>query len=163
MKVCFRQLYMATDWPWVKQRIPLNRVEDTCGFVAYDEQDNSILACVIFDNFTHKSVQAHQIVERPIALRHDFFGMCLEFAFIRMGLDRIYGQVAADNKKALRLNAKMGFKEVFRIPDGHDDGVDYVVMELTKERYYGKECEEAETAANDRRARRTAIERAANS
>ena len=133
MKVCFRQLHVPTDWPWITQRIPLLLVEDTCGFVAYDAEDNSILACVIFDNFTHKTVQAHQIVERPIALKYDFFGMCMEFAFLRCNKNRIYGVVAASNKKAIRLNKRIGFKEVYRIPEGYADGTDYIVMELTKE------------------------------
>ena len=134
MKIKYRQLNIQTDWEWVRNKIPLLRVEDTCGFVAYDAVDNSILACVIFDNFTHKTVQAHQIVVRPIALRHGFFDMCMEFAFLRMNKDRIYGVVAENNHKALRLNRRMGFEEVYRIPEGFLDGVDYIVMELTKEK-----------------------------
>lgn len=132
MRVKIRQFDGPTDWGWIKRHIPLTRVEDTCGFVAYEEDSGDQLACVIFDNFTYKTVQAHWIIERPIALRHELIEMALEFAFDRCHKDRIYGVVAANNKRARRLNSRLGFEEVFRMPEGYGPGIDYIVMELTK-------------------------------
>lgn len=130
MKVEIRRFNGPRDWPWIKSHIPLLRVEDTCGFVAYDAEEEEPLACVIFDNFTYKTVQAHWIIERPIALRHGLIEVALDFAFTHCNRDRIYGFVAANNKRALRLNARMGFEEVYRIPEGYGPGTDYIVMEL---------------------------------
>lgn len=133
MKVLLRPFYGPMDWTWITEKIPLTRVQDTCGIVAYDEHDDSILACVIFDNFTYKTVQAHWIIEKPIALRHGLIERALKFVFETCNKNRIYGIVAENNAKALRLNARIGFKEVYRIPEGYGPETDYIVMELTDE------------------------------
>ena len=45
----------------------------------------------------------------------------------------IIGCTPADNKKALKFNANMGFEEQTRIKDGYAEGVDFVITQLRKE------------------------------
>jgi hypothetical protein len=55
------------------------------------------------------------------------------------------GLTPSNNTKSLKFNKKLGFVEVFRIEDGFDEGVDYVIQELRKEncRWINERCSRA--------------------
>lgn len=120
-------------WYWFNEHLPILEVEDTCGLVAL--LDGKPVAGCVFDNFTHTSVQVHLLILNPIALRGGFYEACGEFVFDHCGKHIVYGMVPGDNLRAIRFNRKMGWKEVFRIKGAFKEGVDYVIMELTKECY----------------------------
>jgi hypothetical protein len=134
-------MYMAKDWQWINEQLPILYVEDSGGIVVYDHETETQLAACVMDNWTDNSVQCHLLVADKRALRHRFLDLCFEFIFVEMGRNIIYGLVPGDNDKALRLNAHMGFTEKCRFENAFKDGVDYVIMELKKEhcKYLPKE------------------------
>ena len=67
------------------------------------------------------------------------------YVFVTCGKEQMIGVVPATNEKALKFDKHIGFKEVVRIPDGFDHGVDYVVMTYLKSecKYIPQELREA--------------------
>lgn len=133
MNVGIRFFNGLTDWAWVQKQIPILRVEDTGGLVAYNKDTDELLAACIWDNWTRNSVQCHFMVKNKIALKHGFVEEVADFVFNHQGKKFIYGMVPGDNEKAIKLNEHFGFTEKLRLEEAWADGVDYVVMELKKE------------------------------
>lgn len=125
--------YGPTDWGWVTGRVPMKRVEDTCGFMATDTVSGETKGAIILDNFLNSSCQATIILESPMALKYGLLDIALEHVFCDMGLTHVYCLIADTNKPSLRLSAKVGFIEKFRIPNGYSNGVDFIVTELDRE------------------------------
>lgn len=129
-------------WNWFNTHLPVLEVEDSCGLVALSDKGIPMAGCV-FDNFTHTSVQVHLLIVNALALRSGFYEVCGDFVFKDQGKRLVYGMVPSDNEKALKFNRRKGWREVFRLKEGFKEGVDYVIMELTKEVYESKLSEEA--------------------
>ena len=134
MDIVTRELIGERDWQWVNEQVGILQSEDTQGIVAIDtEGDYTKVAACVLDNLTSNSVQAHFMLTTPMVLRHKFLERCFDHVFNKLGKKVMYGLVPSNNVKALRLNAKMGFTEAFRLKEAYADGIDYVGMELTKE------------------------------
>lgn len=133
MKVHYRAFHGPTDWGWVQSHLPLKRVEDTNGIMAIDLDKNETVAGAIFDTWTTTAVQAHLIVQNPMVLRHGFLEECCDFVFNVAGRDMMIGLVPSDKEAALKLNPKIGFTELVRIPQAVEDDVDMVVMIMRRE------------------------------
>ena len=54
------------------------------------------------------------------------------YAFITAKREMLLGLVNSKNEKALRMDAHLGFREIFRLPGMHDDGGDIVVLAMKK-------------------------------
>jgi len=55
------------------------------------------------------------------------------YAFLTAGREVVLGVVNSKNEKALRMDAHLGFRELFRLPGMHDDGGDMVLLGMTKD------------------------------
>lgn len=128
-----REFHGPTDWGWINSHVPLLRVEDTCGIVMIDLEKNETVAAMILDNIMYNSVQAHLIIQNPLAIRHGFLTECADLVFNHMDKEYIYGMVAENREKALKLNKHMGFTEKTILPGAHAEGVGYVLMELHRD------------------------------
>lgn len=133
MNIHFRQLHGPSDWGWINEQVGVLQCEDTTGLIAIDLDSNTTVGACVLDNFTANSVQAHFMVASPLVLRHGFLEECFDYCFNYRRLKYMYGMVPADNAKALKLNKHMGFTERLRLPEAYADGVDYVVMECTRD------------------------------
>ena len=133
MKIFFRELHGPNDWGWINSQVEILQSEDTTGITAIDLDTNNTVGACVMDNWTANSVQVHFMVDTPMVLRHGFLEECFDFMFNHKGVKYLYGLVPGDNEKALKLNKHMGFTERLRLPEAFADGVDYVVMELTRD------------------------------
>ena len=133
MKLYLRTLHGPTDWGWVKEQTNVLRVEDTTGIVGIDLEKNETVAACVMDSWTDNSCLAHLMITTPMVFRHDFLQECADYFFNVAKLKYVFGLVPGDNHKALKLNKRLGFKEKSRLKDAWADGVDYVLLELTKE------------------------------
>ena len=133
MKIEFRLFNGPSDWGWVKSHVPLLRVQDTCGIMAIDTEKNETVGAAIFDNFLHNSAQGTFIVTTPMVLKHGFLEEIADFIFEHCGKDYIYALVQDGNKKAIKLNHHLGFRQIFRMPEGFGKGVDFLVLSLHKD------------------------------
>lgn len=145
MKVHMRLFNGPMDWGWCKQFVPLIRSEDTCGLMAIDEDKNETVGAVIFDNFTHNSCHASIILKTPMVLKHGFLDEAFDMVFEHFGKDYIYSTIAETNLASLRLNKKLGGRQITRIIEGFGPRVDYIVTEIHKDccPFYNRQLEVA--------------------
>jgi hypothetical protein len=134
MKVEFREFKGEWDWGWVRLHANPLRVEDTCGLMAIDADTNSTIGALILDNFTSTSCQCHFILNDHEAVKQGFMTTCAEYVFNLKGMNTAYGWVVASNKKAILLNTNMGWETKAVFKDGYAKGVDYLLMEMTRDK-----------------------------
>lgn len=125
-------------WEWIKLRANPVLCEDTDGVLAY--RKGELVAAAVFDTFSENSCQGHVVIEDPFVIRHDFLHWAFRFAFVHKQKDLIVGLTPADNAAALRLNQHLGFRQVYRVPEGYRKGIDYVLQEMRRD-----ECRWLET------------------
>ena len=144
----FKPLTLPAEWDWMQQRAHPLCCEDSQGLVAY-QAPGVIAACCVLDGFTAHSCNAHLAIDNPLAIRAGFLTEVFQHAFGVCGLQRMFGLVTGDNKKALKFNLKIGFTEVTRIPDGFKTGVDYVVVRMDRDncRWYTHDTMQLYSAA----------------
>jgi ribosomal protein S18 acetylase RimI-like enzyme len=120
-------------WDEICQIMPLVRQEDTRGIASIDPESGELWGAVVCEDWTVTTVSCHIVINKPRAFRDGLHTELTDYVFNQAGRIKIMGLVPADNDRALKLNRHLGFSELFRIEDGYDWGIDYVVMELKKE------------------------------
>ena len=68
-----------------------------------------------------------------MVFRHGWLEAIADYIFTQAGKLKMYGLVPATNLAAQSVNKKIGFKELIRLEDAYDVGIDYVLMELKRE------------------------------
>ena len=129
----FYRAMTDNDWEWLRSRALTIRCEDTQGIVAYEAKTGKILAMCAIDSFTQNSCSTHMAIDDPTVLRHGFLQELARHIFITCGRSNVIGLVPSTNKRAIRFNKHIGFREIARIPDAIADGIDYVVMQMTRD------------------------------
>jgi hypothetical protein len=109
-------------------QVPISKA--TRGLVATDTNGTPV-GVVLLDNWSENSVMGHIAVQSPIALR-DLLPEAFSYVFNFCQKGMMLGCVPADVVKALKLNAHIGFKEIYRIKDGWDVGIDTVMLQMLK-------------------------------
>jgi hypothetical protein len=104
---------------------------ETRGLIAIDANETPI-GVVLLDNWTANSVMGHIAVQKPIALR-ELLPEAFKYVFNFCQKSMMLGSVPADVTKALKLNAHIGFKELYRVKDGWDVGIDMVLIQMLKD------------------------------
>lgn len=102
---------------------------DTRGITAISEQGPQAIA--MFDTWSPNSCQMHIWIGSPMVIRRGFLQEVFGFVF-GSGRTVAIGSTPSDNEKALKFNKHIGFREIFRIPDAFDIGIDAVVVTMTK-------------------------------
>jgi hypothetical protein len=129
----FKPLTEQSEWDWVFKRAHPLQCKDSQGIVAYEDTTGSIAGVVIMDSWTPSGCQAHFAIDNPICIRRGLFREVAYHIHVVAGRKYIFGLIPADNKHAHAFDLKMGFKEVARIPDGYGEGVDYIVVRMSRE------------------------------
>lgn len=95
------------------------------------DEDYELVAAVGYDMWTPNSVQMHIWIPRPSLVTRTFIREGFRYPFEYKGL--VVGLTPGNNAAALHFNRRVGFKEVYRMKDAWDVGVDVVVQEMRKE------------------------------
>lgn len=120
-------------WDWLHARTGINYISDTKG-VAAESNKGTILGVCACDTWTITGCQIHIAIDNPICLKNERFQKeVFNYIFGVARRKMAIGIIPANNERALRFDRKLGFREVYRIPDGSDEGVDLVIMILRKE------------------------------
>lgn len=104
---------------------------DTRGIVA-ESTSGSVMGMVVLENWSATSVFGHIQITNKKCSRMLVEG-AMDFVFNVCGMLYFLGITPSDNDKALRLHEKLGFKEITRLPNGVEPGVDAVFLCLTRE------------------------------
>jgi hypothetical protein len=98
---------------------------DTRGLVALWDGEPAA-ACAV-SHFHGYSVEVHQVILRPMVIRHGWLEASMKAAFGNHVLT-VYSYVCQSNTKALKFNKHMGMEVVGNIPNANGPGDDYIVM-----------------------------------
>ena len=129
----FKPMDCELEWQWVDSRAHPMRAADTQGIVAYDDTTGKIAGIVVMDSWTQSGCQAHFAIDNPMCIRRGLFSEVAHHVHVVCGRKYIFGLIPADNDRAYKFDLKMGFKEVARVPDGYAEGVDYIVVRMSRE------------------------------
>lgn len=121
----------GNNHPWVIEHAGCKPCVDSKNVVLLLK--GKIVAGVQFDSWTETTAQVHVAIKNPMALRHHFLEEVFTYFFVTCGKLRLLGLTPADNAKALRFNKRIGLRETYRIKDGHAEGVDLVLQEMTRD------------------------------
>lgn len=91
--------------------------------------DGELRACVVYCNFQGKSCQTHICSTGKHWMSKEYLWAMFDYPFEKLGLKVILAVIAGSNEKSLKLSRKLGFKDVAKIPDAHDDG-DLVILTM---------------------------------
>jgi len=99
------------------------------------ESAGEITAGIVFHQFNDSNAVCHIAVRRPgkqfiELLRHGY-----NYVFNVCGLKRLTGMVEDENKKALKLDLKMGFEHEFTMKSAGNGGQDLHVLVLWPENF----------------------------
>jgi hypothetical protein len=119
------------EFKWIQEAAECAYCDDMNGIVMY--RDNNLVAGILLESWSHNSVTIHIRVDDPLVFKHGFAEECFRYIFVDTNRGVLIGVTPANNAKALRFNRHIGLQEIYRIKDGYDVGVDYVVQELRKE------------------------------
>jgi RimJ/RimL family protein N-acetyltransferase len=110
-------------------------IANRCGFMEYNSKwdkcfsvtnrEYTLLGGVILTRYTGKggSIAMHVAGFHPKWLKRDFIWTVFQYTFEVLGCNKVFGEVPAQNKRALQFDLKLGFsvenmvRDVF--PDGH--------------------------------------------
>jgi len=121
---------------WFMERNPVDISNGMRGVVAHD--GTKIQGIIVMDTWTENSCQVHIAIDSPFCIRSGLVSEAFRYIFETTGRGIVYGITPADNSKALRFNAKVGFVEVCRLKGAYKVGVDLVLQEVRQENYYAK-------------------------
>jgi hypothetical protein len=110
-------------------QVPISKA--TRGVVAVDATETP-QGVVLLDNWSENSVMGHIAIQNHMALR-ELLPAAFNYVFNFCQKGMMLGCVPEDVTKALKLNAHIGFTELYRIKDGWDVGVDYVMLQMLKD------------------------------
>jgi RimJ/RimL family protein N-acetyltransferase len=102
-------------------------------------KDDELVAGVLFDNFTGRSVQMHVAAARKNWLSREFMRFCFHYPFEQLKVNKLVGLVDSTNAAALRFDLHLGFQQEAVIKDAGKTG-DIIVLTMTREqcRFLGK-------------------------
>lgn len=87
-----------------------------------------------FNNFLGRTCQMH------VAMADGFgytprvmLAKCFDYAFNRANCLTVLGVVSSANERAVRYDTHLGFKELLRLPQHHEDGADMILLGMTRD------------------------------
>lgn len=112
------------------------------GFIYNPESDvclarfkgDQLLGGIIYTGFTGSSIAMHVAGFVPDWVNKEMLWAAFDYPFNQLKVKKVFGEVPADNMKALEFDRKLGFKEEARIKDVYPEG-DLVVLAM-----YRDEC-----------------------
>lgn len=116
---------------------------DMMGIVAYDN-NLKIMGLTTFDHWTDSSVFGHIKVTNPMCLKTGgLVDETMRYVFEVTERENFLGLVPANEHKAVAFEKKIGFKELYRIPNGFQIGVDMIIMRMLRDEYFARSLEAA--------------------
>lgn len=109
--------------------VPFNPAVDV---VISRTKSDVLLGGVILNGYTGTSMTAHIAGFDPRWVSQDMIWVVFNYIFVQLKCNKLFGQVAATNSKALEFDRKLGFKEEARIKEVFPDG-DLIVLAMKKE------------------------------
>jgi RimJ/RimL family protein N-acetyltransferase len=118
----------VVEWVAEKTGIVVHDRATAIGYV----KDRHIIAGVSFERYTGKCIIGHQRIDEPAP--KGFWIACADYAYNKLGVERITGFVDASNDKAMRINYKMGYELEATLQSAGSDGGDLHILVMWKDK-----------------------------
>ncbi len=129
--IVFLPMSRHEEFEWLAKRAVCVWCADTKGVVAYE--DGEIVGAVALDTWSHNSCHIHIAVDKMLIFKHGFPEEVFNYVFNEADKGVIVGITPACNARALKFIKHIGFVETYRLKDGYEVGIDFVVTEYRKE------------------------------
>lgn len=94
--------------------------------------DGQIEWVVGYTGFIGKTCQMHMVNFKGGWTPRKLLWAAFDYPFNQLGLSSVLGVVNSNNEKAMRYDRHLGFQEVLRFPEAHDNGGDLVLFKMDK-------------------------------
>lgn len=119
------------EFRWLEKRAGCG-LSSKSSAVKVCDSEGCIHGMVGYDNWTDTCVTVHMAVDTPIAWRR-LLPVVYWYPFVQMQRRMAIGMAGADNLRALEMQRRLGFKEIYRLKDGWSEGVDLVCVRLDRD------------------------------
>lgn len=92
---------------------------------------DDVVMGVAYNGFVGRVCCMHYVVQRPALVKQRMLRDAFHFAFNVCGCEAVIGFVDSNNHQALRVDKKLGFREVMTIPNGGPEG-DMIVFQMLR-------------------------------
>lgn len=117
-------------YDWLNERIGIPWSTD---FRAFGRVvDGKLVGVVGYNGYNGASCQMHMAGDGPRWVTRELIKVAFHVPFVQWGLKVVFALVPDGNKEALKIDLKLGFKEVAKIDDAHPDGVLHL-LEMRRE------------------------------
>ena len=128
----------AMVWSFFKDRLGLHHSADFRGVMHIPSEYanevpnmDQVAVAVGYNAFIGRTCCMHCVVQRPELLTRAMVREAFEFPFVIAECNAILALVESTNAAALKFDKKLGFREVYRIPQGGMDG-DLCVLQMLR-------------------------------
>jgi RimJ/RimL family protein N-acetyltransferase len=90
-----------------------------------------VAIAVGYNSFVGRTCCIHVVIQRPELLTRRIVREAFEFPFVVCNCEAVLALVDSTNEAALNFDAKLGFIEVARVPNGGTEG-DLVVLQMLR-------------------------------
>jgi hypothetical protein len=125
----FRYMRGQDEWDWFRGHNKITMTHDTRGLVAL--RDGKPVAALAMSHFHGYSVEVHQVILKPMIIRHGWIEAMGE-AMFGGHVQVVYGIIPENNVKSVKISKHLGMKETGRIPNATEPGIDYVILSLKR-------------------------------
>ncbi len=97
------------------------------------ERNGNLVAAVLYDNCTGRSVQMHVASDRTSRwMTREYLGVCFDYPFNQLRVNKIIGLVDSTNHEAIRFDENIGFHLEHVITDAGQKG-DLLIYSMTRQ------------------------------
>lgn len=95
------------------------------------QKNGNLIAGVLFDNYTGRSVQMHVAAIGKRWMVREYLNFCFRYPFEQLRVEKIIGLVDSTNADALRFDRHLGFTDEAVIADAGRHG-DIIILSMTR-------------------------------
>lgn len=96
------------------------------------EKDGELLAGVLYDNHTGRSVQMHVAAVGKRWMVREYLQFCFIYPFGQLKVNKVIGLVDSTNADALKFDLHLGFRQEAMIKDAGKTG-DTIILTMTRD------------------------------
>jgi len=127
-------------WQFFHERLGLHNSADFRGVCHFREERavngapigmDDVAVAVAFNGFVGRTCCMHVIVQTRETIPPRVVREAFEYAFLVANCEAVMGLVDSENQAVMRLQERLGFREIARIPNGGLEG-DLIVLQMTR-------------------------------
>lgn len=117
-------------WQFIHERVGIPWSADFRAIGAV--RDNRLLAVIAYNGMSKRACFMHSAIDDPGVIDRPFLRAIFEYPFNDLGFVSLFAMVDSENRRAMDIDLRVGFKEVNRFPGAGPDG-DMVLLHMHRD------------------------------